>query len=123
MLALAIAVIGVLAWLLLGRTAEPARPAVPVVVQPAAPSVIRGTVTAVRQADNLPTYVLTDLGTRQGVKPGDRLHLVRNGQSVATLLVETVADDGTGSACRIQPESVAAGVVLTVATAETIEKR
>lgn len=81
---------------------------------------MRGAVTAVRQAEGLPTYILTDVGRLAGVKPGDRIALVSDGRTIVQMLVETVTDDGRGSTCRILPETQSPGTVVTPAVGDVV---
>ncbi len=110
------------AWLLLGEggqsSAQPTPPTPPTPVQ--ASRVVRGAVTAVRQAEGLPTYVLTDVGRLVGAKPGDRLALERDGRTIIQMLVETVTEDGHGSTCRIQTETQATGTPAAPAVGDIV---
>jgi hypothetical protein len=98
---------GVLGWILLAPKPAPA-------AAKAAASVI-----AVRQAENLPTYLQTGFHTGQGAAVGGKLLLVRDGKPVATLMIESC--DAQGSTCRILPDSWAAGASTTVAEGERVE--
>jgi hypothetical protein len=75
-------------------------------------------ITAVRQAENLPTYLQTGLSTNQGAAVGGKLVLLRDGKAVATMLIESC--DADGSSCRILPDSWATGVDHTVKIGESV---
>lgn len=62
---------------------------------------VSGTITAVRVKDGLPTFCLIDLGKNPQVAVGAKLNALHAGQATATLLVESLTEDGQGATARL----------------------
>jgi hypothetical protein len=60
-----------------------------------------GTITSVRAKEGMPTFCLFNLEKNASVAVGAKLDVVHAGQAVATLLVESLTEDGKGATARV----------------------
>jgi HAMP domain-containing protein len=60
-----------------------------------------GTITAVRAKEGMPTFCLFNLEKNASVAVGAKLDVLHAGQAVATLLVESLTEDGKGATARV----------------------